>query len=161
MISNRSKEQNKKMYALFNELGIEQELKQELCLQFSNNRTNKSSELTHLEASRLINSLANLNTKLEHPHKPKLASKSKEYVSKHTKMVNKIFHYCHLLGWELPNGKVDSERLHAWINKYGYKHKPINQYTTEELPLLVSQFEALYLSVTNDKKRNRTTRTRN
>jgi hypothetical protein len=42
--------------------------------------------------------------------------------------------------------------MHAWIEKYGYLKKHINDYTYEELPTLVTQFKNMYLSKLNAKK---------
>ncbi len=33
--------------------------------------------------------------------------------------------------------------LNGWCKQYGFKHKPLNSYTNNELPKLVSQFEAV------------------
>jgi len=41
--------------------------------------------------------------------------------------------------------KKQKERVQDWVNgwckQYGYKHKAMNSYTLEELPMLVSQFQ--------------------
>lgn len=43
-------------------------------------------------------------------------------------------------------GKPDMERIYAWARKYGYLHKELNAYTVAELPMLVSQAEAIMAS---------------
>lgn len=59
-ISLRSIGQNRRMYFLFNHLGIKDDIKQDLALEYSNNRTDKTSELYYIEAQELINSLEKL-----------------------------------------------------------------------------------------------------
>ena len=60
------------------------------------------------------------------------------------KQRRKIFSLCHELGWtELVDDKqvVNDARLKGFLDKYGYLHKPLNFYTPQELPTLVTQFE--------------------
>jgi hypothetical protein len=42
--------------------------------------------------------------------------------------------------------EADMDRIYAWVLKYGYLHKPLNQYTIREIPTLVTQAEKLYTS---------------
>lgn len=44
------------------------------------------------------------------------------------------------------NGKPDMEHVYAWVQKYGYLHKPLNHYTQAELPRLVTQAERITAS---------------
>lgn len=39
--------------------------------------------------------------------------------------------------------RADMPRIYEWVLKYGYLHKPLNDYTVKELPALVSQAEKL------------------
>jgi hypothetical protein len=59
----------------------------------------------------------------------------------------KVLSLCHELGWTyLSTGGrmvVDFHRLRAWMDKYSYLHKPLNYYTPEELPMLITQFEEM------------------
>lgn len=48
-------------------------------------------------------------------------------------------------GYEM-NGKADMHRIYAWVIKYGYLSKPMNKYTADEIPKLVSQAERVYES---------------
>lgn len=50
------------------------------------------------------------------------------------------------LGYTTPEGKADMPRIYAWVDKYGYLSKPMNQYTIIELPKLVYQAEQFYKS---------------
>lgn len=66
-ISLRSIGQNRRMYFLFNHFGIKDDIKQDLALEYSNNRTDKTSELYYIEAQELINSLEKLLRKERKP----------------------------------------------------------------------------------------------
>lgn len=61
------------------------------------------------------------------------------------KMQRKILSLAHEQNWKLSSGKINMERVNSWSLKYGYLHKPFNDYTVEELPALVTQFETMYL----------------
>jgi len=67
------------------------------------------------------------------------------------KMRKKILSLTWEMNWVVkdPALKVDVERVNAWCVKYGYLHKPLNSYTYNELPKLLSQFEALHASFVN------------
>jgi len=41
---------------------------------------------------------------------------------------------------------ADMERITAWVLKYGYLHKRLNDYSLNELPALVTQVEQYYKS---------------
>jgi hypothetical protein len=62
------------------------------------------------------------------------------------RMRKKIIHYCHLMRWYTDDGKLDWERINAFCKKSGHAHKNLNDYTTKELPTLVSQWEEVYKS---------------
>lgn len=96
-------------------------------------RTTSTKELTECEAESLIKGLA--------------ATLPPAYHSQESNtMRKKILSYCHKLHWTTPAGKVDMERLNAWMLKSSYLHKPLMDYRYEELPALVSQFEKVYKS---------------
>lgn len=42
--------------------------------------------------------------------------------------------------------KADMDRIYRWVQRHGYKKKPLNSYTAQELPKLVSQVERVYQS---------------
>lgn len=99
---------------------------------FSNGRTTHFTELEETEASECIRWL------------------SDQQLQPGKRMRNKIFFYCHQMGWTKINasGKVvaDGARFDLWALKYSYLRKKLNQYTYQELPKLVSQFEGVYKS---------------
>lgn len=49
-------------------------------------------------------------------------------------------------GCTTPQGAPDMAHIHAWVERYGYLHKPMNDYTNKELPRLVTQAEAIVAS---------------
>ena len=72
------------------------------------------------------------------------------------RMRKRILSICYSIGWtrfniEKRRHEVDMERLEAWLLKYGYLHKPLNDYTYMELPELVTQAERVLLSTLDEK----------
>lgn len=66
----------------------------------------------------------------------------------------KILSMAHELGWSYlgrDNKMVaDIERINRWCNEYGYLRKPLNYYTPDELPRLVTQFQNMYVKTLRD-----------
>lgn len=111
------------------------DMKDELVHQHSNGRTTHASALKAQELQELIDRL-----QPERTARPRLDREAGN------RMRRRILSLCYTLGYTNMNpatGKqtVDWDRLNAWMLKYGYLHKPLNQYTLSELPRLVSQFE--------------------
>lgn len=100
---------------------------------YSNGRTDHVSELYLPEASELIKFLLN---------------HSGNQITPAEKMRRKILSMAHHMGWQKPgiSAVVDIARINAWCQKFGYLHKPLNNYKTNELPQLISQFERVYKS---------------
>lgn len=65
---------------------------------------------------------------------------------KANQMRRKILAMAHRLQWEHEDGRVNIERVDNWCNHSGYLKKPLNQYSYDELPKLVSQFKEVYKS---------------
>lgn len=125
----RTQEQNTRFHAIIGKLGLSKDEKQQLVEEVSYGRTDSSRELYVSEMNHLINHLQSIvNSNGPDPA---------------FKMRRKIFSLCHEFGWEcLPESrKVDVQRLNNWMLKFGYLHKPLNSYTLQELPKLVTQFE--------------------
>jgi hypothetical protein len=101
-------------------------------------RTKSSKEMTRFEASDLIKYLKSLEPKNDAGDK----------------MRKKIISMAHEMGWELEGtkrivgtqkqAKIDMAHVNDWCLKFGYLHKKLDDYTYEELPKLVSQFEGAY-----------------
>ncbi len=63
------------------------------------------------------------------------------------KMRRKILYYAHEMGWQrLKNGKLvaDVHRVDLWCLQFGYLKRKLDNYSYQELPKLVSQFESMY-----------------
>lgn len=104
----------------------------------TNGRTTHSTELTVTEAKALLSALNSHSARAEDPRK---------------KMFATIVRIAHNMGWVRTltvvgsagmEKKKDYTILHEWIAKYGYLHKPLNSYSYQELPRLISQIEAVY-----------------
>lgn len=127
MVPTINKLQNKKLHTLLGKLGVDREAKQEIIYKSTLGRTSSAKDLSMSEANRLISELQSMwrNDPAQ-------------------TMRRKIFSHCHELGWHVPGTMtVDQQRLHQWLLKYGYLHKPLMEYTSKELPTLVTQFETM------------------
>ncbi len=119
--------QLKTLHALLSSTGTMQ-FKREMIRDISGGRTESSRELTYQEAERIIEHLKSLNPT----------------ISGAEKMRKKILSFAHEMGWHtLINGewKIDIKSVDSWCVKYSYLKKRLNDYTYEELPKLVTQFE--------------------
>lgn len=136
---NRGMWQNSQLHAIIGKLKIDKETKEELVYQFSGGRSKSSKDLLFDECQHLINYLNAVQkgtTQLK-------ARTSGAVYDACNQMRRKILSICHELQWEKADGKIDWPRLNNYLNKYGYLHKPLNDYIYEELPKLVTQFENL------------------
>jgi hypothetical protein len=61
-------------------------------------------------------------------------------------MTGKILSMAHEMGWELPGGKVDMQRINNWCIKYTAHKKPLDQIPEKDLPKVVTVFEKVYMS---------------
>lgn len=121
--------------------GIDEELKEELVHEATNGRTTSIRKMHTAEAIRLIN---------------QLNGRPDNYDGKKQRMKRKILALCHEMGWEEPDtGKVDMRRVNAYCKKRGHAHKPFDDYTTAELPLLITQFERLHKSYSKPHERSK------
>jgi hypothetical protein len=123
----RTLSQNKQLYGLFNTLRIDEETKLALVAEYSAGRTFKSSELEVMECKILISFLQKQVT-------------TKDAANT---MRRKMLSIAYQLGWTMEHGKLDLARVNNWCVKYGYMHKPLNDYTVKELPQLITQFERI------------------
>lgn len=123
-----TKKQLKYVYKLLEREGLTF-MDNTLALEYSNYRTDELEELTHQETQNLIAHFVERSPK--------------------DKMQGKILSMAHELRWELPNGKINMERLNAWCIKHTPHHKPFNSLTEKELPIVVSIFEKMYYNLLN------------
>jgi hypothetical protein len=128
--------QYKAAYAIINKCGLSAE-KDTIVLSISNGRTTSMRQLTHQESIFLIKWLKNEQERRGKIHSRDISA-----------MRGKILYYCHQMGWTKKNatGKTiaDVQRFDEWALHYSYLKKKLNQYTYDEMPKLVSQFEQVY-----------------
>ena len=140
-------QQNKMLHALLAHANLTDQ-KANLVMSFTSGRTDKSSEMNAIEAKEMI---AYLRQQI-----PDIKSNPLE--AKADKMRKKILSMARELGWTvlmtndegIKQLKADMLRINAWCAKYGYLHKPLNNYTFEELPKLISQFGKLHEQFLNE-----------
>ena len=138
---------HRRLYGLFHDTGTDK-YRHELVWSFSSGRTDNSAELSDLEADELIRHLELLvkpSSGQSHPTRSGV-----DYRGQH--MRRRILSLCYTIGWTLLDpgtGKhqVDYDRLERWMMKYGFLHKPLNDYSYAELQRLVVQFENLTQAV--------------
>jgi hypothetical protein len=111
------------------------DMKSQLVSSQSDGRTEHASELTVTELSNLIKRL-----QLE----PEIRFDSAKEAE--NRMRRRILSLCYSIGWTILNREkskqeVDWAKLNAWLVKYGYLHKLLNEYNYHELTKLVTQFE--------------------
>lgn len=133
--------------AILGKLGI-MELKEDLVMQASSGRERSTKGLTSVELDALIR---DLNQKQNTSTRSVSHRVAEPVEAKANNMRKRILSLCYTLGWtkfdqQKLRSVVDMERLEAWLTKYGYLHKALNEYAVIELPKLVTQFENLVKS---------------
>jgi hypothetical protein len=122
----------KTLHLLLNRLNMMSvEDKEAFAWQYSNGRTYRTSELTLTEYKQLIKDLQALFSKQDTSNT----------------MRRKMISHAHEMSWTVGvDGKIkaDMKRLNNWCVKFGYLHKPLNEYTMQELPTLLTQFDRVY-----------------
>ncbi|RYG33499.1 MAG: hypothetical protein EOO01_33165 [Chitinophagaceae bacterium] len=115
-----TKQQNSILHGLLSANRL-MDQKETLVQTFTAGRSKSSKDLTFQEAGELITHLKAID-------------------SGH-KMRRKIIKLAHEMGWKQPGGKIDLHAIDTWCLTYGFGKKRLNQYTNQELPKLVTQFE--------------------
>lgn len=127
--------QNKIMYSLLTKTGMLGN-KYNLILGFTKGRTDKSNEMSMDEAQELITYLKVFIT-----NKDKLQLHQDEAANQ---MRRKIISMSHRIGWTTQPGKVDMDSINTWCREKSYLKKELNNYTYNELPKLVTEFQQVY-----------------
>lgn len=132
-MNNPPKQRNyRQLHALLSSTGLSDQ-KANIINGISGGRTDSSRDLTDYEFKSLLNWL---QTQFEGSHK------------KADRERKKILSLCYTYGltvFDPAKGRdmVDMKALNTWMLKYSYLHKPLNDYTLQELPKLVTQFESV------------------
>jgi len=123
--------QVKAIYALLGDHGLRDE-KESIVSAFTAGRTKSVRAMTFHEAKALISHLKSMDEK----------------ENSSTKMRNKILTLAHEMGWQkrTPSGvtMIDMNHVNNWMRSKSYLKKELDEYTYNELPKLVSQFEEVY-----------------
>ena len=128
--------QMRHLNALLTQLGMQEE-KPALVREYTSGRATSSKELTMAEAKSLIQHL-------EKVAGPPAVSAAVDRSERANQMRRRILSVCHQLRWEKPGTtEVDMARVNAFCRTRGYLKKELNEYTYQELPKLVSQFDQL------------------
>lgn len=130
-------QQNKTLHALLAQTGLTAN-KANLICGITNGRTESSKELNNFEANELIGYLRTQLTAR------RLNVNSND--ERANRMRKKIISLAWQMNWVNDSGACDIPRINNWCIKYGYLHKPFNDYIYAELPKLLTQFENLYNS---------------
>jgi hypothetical protein len=123
--------QLRKINTIISKRGISKDAKEAIMLGFTAGRSASSKDLRFAEASELIKHLESGDPNREAAER----------------MRGKILYYAHEMGWHtFKSGRyvADVKRIDEWCLKYGYIKRKLDGYSYQELPLLVSQFEAVY-----------------
>lgn len=131
---------HRRLYKLFHDTSTEK-YRHDLVASFSDGRTTNSAELSDLEVDELVRHLEKIT-----PRDHGTTLSGVDY--KGQQMRRRILSLCYTIGWvvwdtEKKKHQVDFDRLDKWMLKYGYLHKPLNDYFYAELQKLVVQFENL------------------
>jgi succinate dehydrogenase flavin-adding protein (antitoxin of CptAB toxin-antitoxin module) len=115
-----------------NKLGV----KADYVIDATNGREHSCAGLTFDEANEVINVL---DAEEKEMYRMKMALRQTQR-DREDAMRKKIISCCRKMGWH-KSGKADMYRIEAWVLKFGYLHKKMNDYSAQELPQLVTQAE--------------------
>lgn len=124
-----------KVRTLLTKAGFDEHEKKELVKHITRGKTESLKAMGYQATQDIISHLENLTGQTTAPRK-----------KPGDDMRNKILSRAHEMNWELPDGKVDMERVNGWCVVYSGKKKKLNHFTVDELPTLVTQFERAYQS---------------
>lgn len=133
--------QIKAFNTILGKLGLESE-KRNIIEEISGGRTRSTKELFYGELQSWLNSAGPATRGLQAAGLPK---------PDNSRLMSKLFAMAHEMQWITTTRVVDTggkirnkkdySHVHEWVKKYGYLKKPLNEYTYNELPKLVTQFE--------------------
>jgi hypothetical protein len=146
-----SKGQLAKIHILIGQqVGKNDDLKQTMVSSFTAGRTTSTKELTWKEAQDLIKALSGIAPPAPRERKelsPEEQQRNDIKMANYRECDKKrklLIRYAHQMGWELPDGKADLDRLNGWCIKYGTYHKPLMEHSSTELSHIAVQLEKAY-----------------
>jgi hypothetical protein len=132
----------KKLHTLLSQCGL-RDHKAELVREFTGGRTESSKQMTRKEAEGMIEHL-------ESHISPQ------ETVLSRDKMVRKLFYLAYEMGYDQPRSDIQhlmdrkevvKQNLQGWLSgKHCKINRDLNQYSNDELRVVLSQFEAVHKS---------------
>lgn len=135
---NHNSTSHRRLYKIFSVTNTYED-RHEIILDFTAGRTNNSSELSQEEIEQLIYDLET--------HQRRMGIPLTDFQKGETmrRRVLAMFHQYGFTKYSTLYRKmvVDFERLDAWMIRYSYLHKKLNEYSYSELVKLVSQVEIL------------------
>lgn len=138
--------QNRQLHALIQELALSFD-KADLVSQYTQGRTDHSSEMSFIEAENLISYLKVQSYKAQGDLKPAREvepAQKKAFCPASDKMRKKIIFMAHHLYWHNEEGKISLKRIDEWCEKSSPHKKKLNDLSKAELVDTVSAFEAMY-----------------
>ena len=136
----RTKSQNNRLYGLFSKLGISGDLKKELVLQFTNNRTENSSEMEYKECNNLIMSLQEQLNSVKNKKSAK-----RQYNGIEQDLRRKVFKLMYDVGF-INNQETNTRKLfviNAWIKKKMNVEIEFNKLSVDQLNKMIKQLQAV------------------
>lgn len=129
----RTLSQNKTFHTLLGQTGLTAE-KPALVNEFTGGRSSSSADMSVDEMAMLILHLQDcLGTVPATIRQADAASANQQR--------RRILAVAHQLRWEVAGGAVDMARVDKFCTEHGYLHKSLNDYTHEQLPKLINQFD--------------------
>lgn len=139
----RTVQSNKKLYALFTELGIDEDSKSTLVMSFTNDRTEHSSEMTEIEAKKLIEKLQPLTFRRK---------RDNELMQVLRRNIFKLMYDIGLINsYMTADNKL--EYINKWIVGKLKINKELNSLNVNELTSFINQLQAIrrnYVSMTRE-----------
>jgi len=135
----RTNSQNKQLYRLFMMLAIDEDMKKDLVLQYTKNRTDKSSEMTNRECAELINKLSEQASESKSQNRAK-----KDFNTIEQQLRRKVFKLFYDIGFFATQDSTAHKlsQINAWILKKLNLEKTLNELDETELNKLIKQLHA-------------------
>ena len=134
----RTTSQNRLLYQLFSRLNIDEDNKQMLVLEFTDNRTSRTSEMELIECKQLIQQLEAMIDTSETTKK----RYADEELQKNRREIFKLMYDC---GFISSSDTTDRKLfvINAWIKKKMNLEKDLNSLTFDELLLFIKQLRTV------------------
>ena len=116
---------------------ISEELKEEMVLEATNNRTSSIREMYTREAIGMIKALN---------------GEKDDFEERKNRMRRKVLAIAHELGWEHADGKVDMTRVNEYCKTRGNAKKNFNWYNMKELQTLIIQFKQMRINYLSNER---------